>query len=171
VQGLLELLPQIAGGAVLHVRIEMPGRWEAFRDAAMPALNLRYLTAIILIDGRLDFIAAQARERMMSDAEVAALMAKVEVAHDPAQEHAPGEPRRESARVRVEMADGRRLETFVPFVVGFPSHPMGREDVEAKALDLMAPHLGAARAAEVVATVRSLESVARASELIGMIAR
>lgn len=171
VQGLLELLPQIRRGAVGRVRIEMPGRWEAFRDAAMPALNLRYLTAIILIDGRLDFIAAQSRERMTRDAEVAALMSRVEVAHDPAQEHAPGEPRRESARVLVEHLDGGRVEIFVPYVVGFPSHPMGREDVEAKALDLMTPHLGRGRAAEIVATVRELETLERAADLVALIAR
>ena len=75
VHGLLQMLPKIDRNNVQSVRIEMPGRWQAFRDAAMPALNLRYLSAIILIDGKLDFVAAQSLERMASDAKARALPA------------------------------------------------------------------------------------------------
>lgn len=103
VEALLSLLPAIDGTPVEMVRIEMPGRWEAFRDAAMPALNLRYLTAIILLDGRLDFVSAQSLERMAGDAAVRDLMGRVEIAHDPAQEAEPGQPRTESARVTVRL--------------------------------------------------------------------
>ena len=58
IKGLLELLPKIKQRSnVQSVRIEMPGRWQAFRDAAMPAnLNLRYTTSLILLDGKLDFV-------------------------------------------------------------------------------------------------------------------
>jgi 2-methylcitrate dehydratase PrpD len=170
VQGLLDLLPQIDRTAVEGVRIEMPGRWQAFRDAAMPALNLRYLTAIILIDGRLDFVAAQSRERMLTDPAVQALMARVEIAHDPQQEAARGEPRTESARVSITETGGARRETYVPYVVGFPSHPMSKSDVEAKALELMKPALGASRAREVLETVETLESLPSGGRLAELIA-
>lgn len=171
VQGLLELLPRISTEAVTRVRVEMPGRWEAFRDAAMPALNLRYLMAIILLDRELDFVAAQSLERMHGDEAVRALMAKVEVVHDPAQEHEPGEPRRESARVTVWESSGACHEIFVPHVVGFPSHPLSRAQVEEKALSLMAPALGVDRAKTVVERVRDLESLTRAADLVELIAR
>jgi 2-methylcitrate dehydratase PrpD len=171
VQGLLEMLPRIKVAEVEKVRIEMPGRWEAFRDAEMPALNLRYLTAIIVLDGELDFVAAQSLERMRTDAAVRELMERVEVVHDPKQEHAPGEPRTESARVTVWERSGVRHEVFVPHVVGFPSHPMNRAQVEAKALDLMTPVLGAARGQEIVARVGELEAEPRAADLVGLIAR
>jgi 2-methylcitrate dehydratase PrpD len=170
VHGLLELLPKIDRRQVEHVRIEMPGSWQTFRDAAMPALSLPYLTAVILADGKLDFVAAQSLPRMRTDAAVRALMAKVEVAHDPAQEAPTGQPRTESARVIVTMADGKRVEAFTPFVPGYPSHPMDRAQVEAKALELMTPRLGAARARAVVAQVADLGGLKRADRLIGMIA-
>jgi len=171
VQGLLELLPKIRAEAVTRVLVEMPGRWEAFRDAQMPALNLRYLISIILLDGELDFVAAQSLERMRGDPAVRELMAKVDVVHDPAQEHAPGEPRRESARVTVWEGEEIRHEVFVPHVVGFPSHPMDRPQVEEKAMGLMAPALGAARARDVIEKVGELESLERAADLVELIAR
>ncbi|MDP1874500.1 MmgE/PrpD family protein [Phenylobacterium sp.] len=171
VEALLSLLPAIAGAPVEAVKIEMPGRWEAFRDAAMPALNLRYLTAIILLDGRLDFVSAQSLERMAGDEGVRALMDRVKIAHDPAQEARPGEPRTESARVSVRLEGGRDVHAYTPHVLGFPSHPMTAADVEAKALDLMAPHLGVARAKAVIEAVRGIEHMAAARDLIALIAR
>jgi 2-methylcitrate dehydratase PrpD len=171
VQGLLELLPKIGGAAVEAVDIEMPGRWQAFRDAAMPALNLRYLSAIILIDGRLDFVSAQSLERMAEDGAARALMQKVDVRHDPAQEAAKGEPRTESARVTVRIANGAAHTIYVPYVLGFPSHPMGREDVVAKARELMAPAIGEAKAEAVIGMVMSLETQPGVVDLIDAIAR
>lgn len=171
VEALLDLASDVAGADVASVLIEMPGRWQAFRDAAMPALNLRYLAAIILLDGRLDFVGAQSLQRMAQDPAARALMDKVEIRHDPAQETQPGEPRTESARVAIVLADGRRLERYVPHVLGFPSHPMSAADVEAKAAELMAPALGAARAQSVIDAVRGLEALPDASALIRLIAR
>ncbi|WP_340646470.1 MmgE/PrpD family protein [Phenylobacterium sp.] len=170
VKGLLELLPDLPASAVESVRIEMPGRWQAFRDAAMPALNLRYLTAIMLIDRRLDFVSAQSLERMGADTAVHALMAKVDVVHDPAQETPPGQPRTESARVIVRLTDGVIREVYVPHVTGFPSHPMRADEVEAKALELMAPSLGAERAKTVIEAIAGIEALPRAGVLAQLIA-
>ncbi|MDP2212879.1 MmgE/PrpD family protein [Phenylobacterium sp.] len=171
VEALLSLLPRLEAGEVERVRIDMPGRWEAFRDAAMPALNLRYLTAIILLDRRLDFVAAQSLARMTQDPQVADLMARVEIRHDPDQEAVPGQPRTESARVSVRLSDGRQESAYVPHVLGFPSHPMSASDVEAKALDLMSPGLGADRAKAVILAVGDLEEMADARTLIDLIRR
>lgn len=171
VEALLGLLPTIAGAEVESVLIEMPGRWQAFRDAAMPALNLPYLSAIILADGRLDFVSAQSLPRMTQDQAVRALMARVEIRHDPAQENPPPAPRPESARVTLTLGDGRRETAFVGHVLGYPTHPMGRADVEAKALDLMSPGLGAARAKAVVSFLSNLEAAPRLDPLIQLIAR
>ncbi len=170
VEALLELVPRIDPHALESVRICMPGRANVFRDAAMPALNLRYLAAIILIDGHLDFTAAQSLERMRSDARVRDWMAKVEIEHDPAQEAPPGTPRTESARVVLSFRGGVRHEKYVPFVRGFPSHPMSRADVEHKALELMEPRLGTHGARAVVERVSALESLPAAGELVSLIA-
>src|SRR5690606_18686488 len=101
VQALLELTREVDRTEIEHVRIAMPGRADAFRDAAMPALNLRYLTAVILEDGALDVVAAQSLHRLRHDPAVAARMATVEVVHDPDQETGDGRQRAESARVTV----------------------------------------------------------------------
>jgi 2-methylcitrate dehydratase PrpD len=171
VEALLTLLPAIGRTPVQSVLIEMPGRWQAFRDADMPALNLRYLSAIILLDGRLDFVAAQSLERMAQDEAARALMQRVEIRHAPDQEIPPPAPRPESARVTVHLADGRREEAFVPHVLGYPTHPMGPAHVEAKALELMAPHLGDQRAGAVVAALHDLEAAPDCLHLIQLIAR
>ncbi|MBP9754355.1 MAG: MmgE/PrpD family protein, partial [Phenylobacterium sp.] len=98
------------------------------------------------------------------------LMARVDVVHDPAQETPPGQPRTESARIIVTLKDGVVREIYVPHVVGFPSHPMSANEVEAKALELMAPALGAARAKEVVRAVADIETLPRAGVLAQLIA-
>jgi 2-methylcitrate dehydratase PrpD len=171
VHGLLTLLPNISVSQVTKATIAMPGSANSFRNAAMPALNLRYLFAIILLDGRLSFIDAQSRERMQTDKAVQALMQKVKVLQDPAQEAPKGKARTESARVTVEEAGGRRHEIFVPFVKGYPSHPMTGHEVEVKAMELMSPLIGEDRARIVVETVRNLEQLSNVSDLIKLIAR
>lgn len=171
VEAILKLQPEIELHQLDNIKISMPGRWQAFRDAAMPALNLRYLTSIILLDQRLDFVSAQSLERMHNDENVKQLMTKVDVMHDPEQETPAGEPRRESAHVRVEMRDGSHKELFIPFVRGFPSHPMSQEEVICKARDLMDPHLGAKRAQAIVDQVWDIESLENGGELAALIAR
>jgi 2-methylcitrate dehydratase PrpD len=163
VDGMLQLARRLPREQIDRVRIEMPGRAYAFATATMPALNLPYLCAIITIDGRLDFAAAHNQARMDTDPAVRALMARVEVVHDASQER---EPRAESARVTVTLRDGSRHELFVEGVSGFPSHPMTRDEVEAKALELLAPRLGAQAAGRLVARIRDLDT---ATDLGGII--
>jgi 2-methylcitrate dehydratase PrpD len=159
VEALLDLATTLRADEVADVLIEMPGRADAFRDAAMPALNLRYLAAVILLDGHLDFVAAQSLDRMARDAAVNELMARVRVRHDPSQEAARGEPRTESARVTLELRDGSSTARFVPHVLGFPSHPMAASDVEDKARRLVRPHLGDRRAVQLIEACRAVDGV------------
>ncbi len=170
VQALLELLPKTSPETVESIVMEMPGRWEAFRNAEMPALNLRYLASIILIDGRLGLVEAQNRERFNNDARVRALMAKMDVVHAPDLEVAEGEERTEPARVTLIDRRTGKHNLFVPYVRGFPSHPMTREDVTAKATELMEPVLGRGRASEVVDVAMNIESLQKASDIVRMIA-
>jgi 2-methylcitrate dehydratase PrpD len=145
--------------AIEAIRIDMPGRADAFATAEMPALNLPYLCAVIVLDGGLDVESSQSRERMLADPAVRALMARVTVTHDPDQER---EPRAESARVTVELAGGESASRFVAEVEGFPSHPMPGAAVEAKARSLLAPALGdscADRVVDLVAAIEDLSSV------------
>jgi 2-methylcitrate dehydratase PrpD len=163
VEGMLQLVRRVDRRQIDRVHIAMPERADAFANAAMPALNLPYLCAIIIIDGRLDFTAAHSMMRKESDQAVRALMSRVEVVHDPAQER---EPRVESARVTVTLRSGDRQAVFIEGVSGFPTHPMTHEEVEAKAVELMGPSLGDAGAKRVVQLVWALERMTDVSELV-----
>jgi 2-methylcitrate dehydratase PrpD len=163
VEGMLQLVKRVDPRAIDRVHIAMPERADAFANASMPALNLPYLCAIIILDGRLDFMAAHSRTRKETDAAVKGLMARVEVVHDPSQER---EPRVESARVTVTLKSGERQEVFIEGVPGFPTHPMSREDVEAKAIELMAPKLGSPVARQIVAGVWALEELRDVNDIV-----
>jgi 2-methylcitrate dehydratase PrpD len=165
---MLGFVKEIPPARVKHVRIEMPGRTSAFASAEMPALNLPYLCSIILADGKLDFVAAQSRERFLNDTKIREFMRNVEVVHDPQQE---AEPRVESARVILRLDDGSTRERFLHHVKGFPEHPFDRKDVEEKAMELMAPHLGEARAREICTTTLQIERVTNVRQLVQLIAR
>jgi len=165
---MLGFIRDLSRERVRNVRIEMPGRTAAFAGAQMPALNLPYLCSIILADGKLDFVAAQSRERFLNDTRIRAFMSNVTVHYDPAQEK---EPRVESARVILTLDDGSKPERFIDHVKGFPAHPFDRGDVEAKVLELVGPHLGTMRARELCNTVWNVERLRNAGQLADLIAR
>jgi 2-methylcitrate dehydratase PrpD len=160
---MLQLVQRVDRRQIDRVQIAMPERADAFANAAMPALNLPYLCAIIIVDGRLDFSAAHSMTRKESDQTVRALMSRVEVVHDPAQER---EPRVESARVTTTLRNGDRQEVFVDGVSGFPTLPVTHQEVEEKAMELMGPGLGDTVARRVVQQVWALEHMADVSELV-----
>ncbi len=58
VQAMIELSSKVDRHQVEQIEIEMPGTVDAFANAEMPALNLPYLCSVILVDGRLEFEAA-----------------------------------------------------------------------------------------------------------------
>jgi 2-methylcitrate dehydratase PrpD len=167
VEAMLRMLPRIDRSRVCKVHIEMPGNFSVHVDAAMPALNLPYLMAILLLDGKLDFLAAQSRERMLNDAKVTEIIKKVTVSHDPDQER---EPRVESARVTLTFNDATQEKEFVDHVKGFPAHPMDHNDVEEKAMGLIAPRLGASRARELINAVWSLEKIKEVKKIVELMA-
>lgn len=162
VQALLELLPRVRGRAIAAIEIEMPGSASVFAEAQMPALNLPYLCSVILIDGTLSFEMADSLPRMSTDQAVRELMNRVRVLHDPAQEAVP---RKESARVTVRLQDGRSETGFVEHVRGYPANPMTREDVEAKARELMGPVLGFAQADALIDLVFRIDTLPDAGVL------
>jgi 2-methylcitrate dehydratase PrpD len=61
------------------------------------------------------------------------------------------------AIVRIDTADGRSLSHRTTVVRGTAGNPMDAAEVEAKALDLLTPVLGAGRANELIAAVGNLD--------------
>lgn len=167
VQAMLELTTRVRSADIVSIEIEMPSAVRVFANAKMPALNLPYLCAVIAIDGGLAFDMADSAQRMAEDSDVQALMTRVQVKHDPAQEAVP---RKESARVTIRQRDGRVESLFIEHVKGYPSHPMSREDVESKARELIGPVLGGARTRALIDRVWQIDRLADAGELAAAMA-
>jgi len=165
VEAMLHLVKQIDPAQMQAIEIRMPGKPHIFAAAKMPALNLPYLCAVILEDGRLEFHTAQSHERFHSPS-IREKMSRVTVLHDASMER---EPRTEPATVTIQLKDGSSVSHHVEHVLGYPMRPMSREDVEQKALELIVPVIGADRARNLVETVWNIEKLRDISALVPML--
>lgn len=156
VEGLLTLIKNINRNEIIKVVIKMPGgRVNSFAIAEMPDLNLRYLSAVILEDGKLTLEMAASHERMRTDS-IRRKMEMVTLIRDRSQEK---EPRVESAIVEVTLHSGEKKQIFIEHVRGFPAYPMNREDVHTKAMELLIPVLGIEQSKTLAEMVWDLEKV------------
>lgn len=141
---------------IAAVRIHLPTRSARTVDnAPMPDVNVQHLVAMLLVDGALSFHAIHDVERM-NDPKI--LDVRRRIALVPSEELMHARPRRQ-AIVEVETTDGRTLSRRTLAVRGTADNPMSRDEVEAKASDLIADVLGARRAKAIVRTVRGLADV------------
>jgi len=85
VRALLDLRQSVMPGEVESITVAMPGEAATFERANMPALNIPYLAAIIMLDGQLDFVSAQSLDRQANDEAAKAFARKVTVIRDEAQ--------------------------------------------------------------------------------------
>ncbi len=115
--------------------------------------SLQYVAAHTLMFGsvRLD---AFTPERM-ANADLRALMAKIEVSADP--ELSKGYPGQRAAYVTVELADGRTLNHFQPFRKGDPEMPLTDDELNAKFMELALPVTGEAIARQLLVALWSLD--------------
>jgi 2-methylcitrate dehydratase PrpD len=152
-------------GHVASIRVHLPTRSARTVDnAPMPDINVQHLLAMLLIDGRLTFHAIHDRERMR-DPSILALRAKISLV--PSEELMNARPRRQ-AIVEVTTGDGSALSRRTVAVRGSVDNPMTRDEVEAKALDLLGDALGVRRAKAIVRAVRNLAGVPDVTELRGL---
>ena len=148
--------------AVERIVVRLPEREARIVDGrTMPNISLQYLVAVALVDGTVTFAAAHDYERP-SDPAVAALMRRIELVPDVELGH---ELPRRQAIVEVTTSDGRAHRHRTSAVRGTSDSPMDRAEVEAKARDLLAPVLGAERAATLIEHVWRIEDLASAREL------
>src|SRR5712691_8987898 len=105
----------------------------------MPDICMQHMVAIMLLDKTVTFRSVHDRARM-KDPAVLRQRAKVEVVADPRID--ARRPRRE-AIVELTLADGTQLNEWVRDVRGTAENPMTRDEVVAKARDLIAPVIGA----------------------------
>ena len=127
----------------------------------MPDICLQHLVAIMLIDKTVSFRAAHDKARMQDPA-VLRERAKVQLVSDEELERLI--PVR-VAIVEVTLTDGTQLSERVEHVRGTPENPMTRDEVVAKARDLMTPVLGAKGCAQLIERVLGLDNMKDVREL------
>ena len=127
----------------------------------MPDICLQHLVAVMLIDKTVSFRAAHDKARMQDPA-ILQDRAKVQLVPDEELEKLI--PVR-VAIVEVTLTDGTRLTERVEHVRGTPENPMTRDEVVAKARELMSPVLGAATCSNLIKRVLALDTVKDVREL------
>jgi 2-methylcitrate dehydratase PrpD len=133
----------------------------------MPDICLQHLVAVMLIDKTVSFRAAHDKARMQ-DPSVLHERAKVQLVLDEELEKLI--PVR-AAIVEVTLNDGTRLSERVEHVRGTPENPMTRDEVVAKARELMTPVLGAAKCSKLIASVLELQKAKDIRELRPLLQR
>jgi 2-methylcitrate dehydratase PrpD len=127
----------------------------------MADICLQHLVAIMLLDKTVSFHAAHDNARM-KDPAVLRERAKVQLVPDAELEKLI--PVR-VAIVEITFTDGTQISERVEHVRGTPENPMTREEVVAKARELMAPVLGAKVCSSLIERVLEMESVKDIREL------
>jgi 2-methylcitrate dehydratase PrpD len=133
----------------------------------MPDICLQHLVAVMLIDKTVSFRAAHDKARMQ-DPSVLRARAKVQLVPDPELEKLI--PVR-VAIVEVTLTDETLLSERVEHVRGTPENPMTRDEVVAKARELMTPVLGAAACSALIERVLGLQNVKDIRELRPLLSR
>jgi len=133
----------------------------------MPDICLQHMIAVMILDKTASFKAAHDKPRMQ-DPKVLAVRAKVQLVPDDALEHLI--PKR-VAIVEVTLNDGTKLTERVESVRGTPENPMSREEVVAKARDLITPVFGEAQCTKLVERILGLENVKDVRELRPLLQR
>ena len=164
VEGLIDLMAehQLKADQVERITARLPESGaHTVNDREMPDVNLQYVFAVTLLDGRLTFEAAHSFERM-KDPGVLELRKRVTVIGDP--ELTRARPEGQSI-VQVTTRDGRRLEKRVTTLKGRSENPLATGEVEEKARELLEPVLGQPRTRQLIDAIDKLETLASMRDL------
>jgi 2-methylcitrate dehydratase PrpD len=127
----------------------------------MPDICLQHMIAVMILDKTASFKAAHDKPRMQ-DPEVLRVRAKVQLVGEEDLERLI--PKR-VAIVDVTLNDGATFTERVEAVRGTPENPMNREEVVAKARDLITPVLGATKCDALMERLLNLETMKDIREL------
>jgi 2-methylcitrate dehydratase PrpD len=133
----------------------------------MPDICLQHMVAVMIVDKTASFKAAHDKPRMQDPA-ILRERAKVQLIGDEELEKLI--PKR-VAIVEVTLTDGTTLTERVESVRGTPENPMSREEVVAKARDLIIPVLGVKKCDALVDKFLNLENVKDIRELRPLLQR
>ena len=146
---------RIKSDDVTAVAVRMPSK-RTVDNRDMPDVNLQYILAVTLVDGRLTFDAAHSYERMR-DRSVLSMKERITVDEDPGLRTAESS---RTALVEITLRGGGTFREQVKAVPGTAQRPMTREEVAAKCRALFTPVLGGTRADQLIEAVQALERLA-----------
>lgn len=121
----------------------------------MVDISLQHLLAVMAIDGTMTFKAAHDYKRA-SDPKVRRMRSRIEAIADPG---IPAPVRGWRCVMEVKLKDGRTFTHQTMAAKGSPDNPLNRNEVAEKALDLMAPVIGAARSRKLIETLYDVTRV------------
>ena len=133
----------------------------------IPDINLQHLLAVMLVDKTVTFKSAHDEARM-KDPAVLRERAKIQLVPDEELERLM--PQR-TAIVEVTLTDGRMVSERVGTVRGTAANPMTREEITAKARELIVPVLGAATFQKLADRVFDIERLNNVNELRPLLQR
>jgi 2-methylcitrate dehydratase PrpD len=133
----------------------------------IPDICLQHMIAVMLQDKTVTFVSAHDKERLKNP-ETLRERAKVQLIPDQKLEQLM--PLR-VAIVSVMLVDGSRLTQRVDNVRGTPENPMTRDEIVAKARDLIAPILGTANCLSLIEKVLGIETIGDIRELRPLLQR
>lgn len=119
----------------------------------MPDISLQHMVAVMVTDGTVTFRSAHDQARMQ-DPGIRALRSRVRLVYDDELQRLY--PAR-VAIVEVTTIDGQTYRQRVDAVRGSAENPMSKEEVVAKAHDLISPMLGAERSGQLIEFVMNIE--------------
>jgi 2-methylcitrate dehydratase PrpD len=151
---------------VVKVVARTSGSGRTVNNREMPDVNVQYILAAVLLDGKLTFEAAHDYQRLQ-DKRHLKMKGKVQLIVDEELEQRSG--KRYQALVEVILRDGRTFREHVINCRGRPENPMSPEEVGKKAVWLMEPVLGVQRARQIIASISKLESVDNIRDLTGLL--
>jgi 2-methylcitrate dehydratase PrpD len=146
---------------IQNIDVSLPHAADLVGKAKMPPVNLRYLFAVTLVDGKLTFEMAHSYERM-NDPALIDLKERITVEENK-DLFEPGALRQ--AIVEIKTKKGITVKEHVKYWRGTPENPMSNQDVEKKCHDLISPILGSDRAQNLIDIIWNLENVGNMRDL------
>lgn len=141
---------RIKADDVAEVVARMPDKeLEIVNNRDMPDISVQHLLAVMLLDGGVTFASAHDFKRMR-DPRVLGLKKRIRAVGDPELTDAE---RRWRCVMEITLKDGRKFEHQTMAAKGSYENPLTRAEEEDKALDLMAPILGAKRSRALLAAL------------------
>jgi 2-methylcitrate dehydratase PrpD len=134
-------------------------------DRTIPDVCVQHQVALMLVDGGSTFASIHDEARM-KDARVLAVRRRINLKPTPSLVHSY----LRRAVVEIRTRDGRTLKKRIDKVRGSTANPMSRDEVVAKAHDLIDGILGRRKATRLVDAVLNLEKLGDASRLRGLLA-